>query len=79
MSNTQAVVVYTPVQDALYNGGMLIPLIGGLCAGLVVMLLLAWIAGKMSRSWRGPNGLVVGLCCVVSLVAGGAVFHWLTI
>lgn len=80
MADTQTVIVYrNRVEHDFYESGMLIPLIGGLGVGLLTMLFLAWLVGKLSRDWRGPNGLVVGACCVASLCAGVLTFHWLAI
>lgn len=78
MADTQTVIVYrNRAEHDFYESGMMIPLIGGLGVGLLTMLFLAWVAGKLSRDWRGPSGLVVGACCVASLVAGVLTFNWL--
>lgn len=78
MNNTQSIIVYrNPAEAAFWESGMLIPLLGGLGSFLIVMLILSAIANKASRDWRGPSGLVVGTCCVVSAAVGIFVFKTL--
>lgn len=80
MNQTQSVIVYRNRAEAdFWEGGYFIPLIGGLGAGLITMLVLAWIAQKLSRDWRGPNGYVVGAACVASVCVGLLVFKALFI
>lgn len=81
MSNTQSIVVYTPVEHALYNGGMLIPLMGGLLAGFLVFLVLAALFERVTRRWsigKLDNMLLAGFG-LVAAGCGAAVFQWLVI
>lgn len=77
--NQTHIVYRSRAEHDFYESGMLIPLLGGLGAGLITMLFLAWVAGKLSRDWRGPNGYVVGASCVASFCVGVLVFNWLMI
>ncbi len=81
MSNTQNIVVYTPVENALYNGGMMIPLIGGLAAGFVVFLLLAVAFEKITRRWSigKLDNMLLGGFGLIAAGIGASVFHWLVI
>ena len=67
--NAQTVVVYTPVQDALYNNGGVIPLLAGLGAGLVCFLLSIYLIGKIFGEKR-LNDLVFGSISMLSFAAG---------
>ncbi len=80
MNQTQSVIVYrNRAEHDFWEGGYFIPLVGGLGAGLITMLILSWIAGKLSRDWRGPSGLVVGGACITSVGVGILVFKYLFI
>jgi len=80
MNQTQTVIVYRNRAEAdFWEGGYFVPLVGGLVSGLVTMLILSWIAGKLSRDWRGPNGLVVGASCIASVCVGILTFKYLFI
>ena len=79
---TQSIVIYTPLQDALYNQGMFIPLIGGMGVGVITFLVLvklfeiiaAWL--KKPYHWGIPDRILV-IIAVISIIAGGLTFHWL--
>lgn len=80
MSQTQSIIVYrNPAEAAFWEGGYLVPLVGGLGAGFLFFLALMWIAGKVSRDWRGPSNFVTGAAGVASVCVGALVFHWLFI
>lgn len=73
---TQSIIVYrNPIEAAFWESGMLLPLMGGLGVGFIVFLLLMWIAGKVSRDWRGPPNWMTASAGVVSVIAGFLVFH----
>lgn len=78
--NTQTHIVYrNRAEHDFYESGMMIPLFGGLAAGFVTMLVLCWIAGRVTQRISGPSGLVVGASCVVSVCVGLLAFNWLLI
>lgn len=78
MSNTQSIIVYrNPAEAAFWESGMLIPLIGGLGTGFLVFIVLAAIAKKLSRDWRGPSNLALGAAGIASVAAGLLAFNWL--
>lgn len=80
MADTKTVIVYrNRAEHDFYESGMMVPLIGGLGVGLLTMLFLAWLAGKLTRDWRGPSGWMVGICCLASVAAGVLTFKWLFI
>ena len=81
MQSTQAIVVYTPVQDALYNGGMLIPLMGAGAAGLLVfVVLMKMFERKMNQSRNGKAAdWIMGGSALAAVVVAGLVFHKLMI
>jgi len=79
MSQPDTHIVYrNRAEHDFYESGMMVPLIGGLGAGFITMLILAAIAEKFSRGGR-QNGLVVGGCCIASLCVGVLTFNWLFI
>lgn len=74
---TQSVVIYTPVQDALYNSGLLIPLIGGMAAGVLVFVALSMMFGRWVNSPGGRRWAdwIMGGSAVIALTLAGFVFH----
>lgn len=80
MSDPQTHIVYrNRAEHDFYESGMMIPLIGGLGVGFIVFLLLAGLAKKLSRDWRGPNDFAMGAAIVVALCSGALMFQWLFI
>lgn len=71
---TQSIVVYTPIENALYNGGMMIPLIGGLGAGLILFILLIKLAERV-LGYRRMTEWIMGSIAVVSLIVAFLVFN----
>ena len=80
MSDVQRIVVYTPMEDALYNSGMLIPIGGAAVTGLIVFVVLMRIferkVGYGNR--RGAEWLVWG-SALAAIAAAALVFHKLAI
>ena len=82
---TQSIVIYTPLQDALYNQGMFIPLIGGMGVGVITFLVLvklfeiisAWLKKPYHWGIRGIPDRIVVIIAVISIIAGCLTFHWL--
>jgi hypothetical protein len=61
MSEPQTHIVYrNRVEHDFYESGMMVPLGGGLIVGFLVFLVLAWVAQKLSRDWRGPGNFAIG-------------------
>lgn len=73
------IVTASPAQYAFWYSGYGIPLIGGLGVGTLCFLALMWIAGKVSRDWRGPGNLTIGIAAAVSICVGFLVFNHLFI
>ena len=76
--STQTVVVYTPFQDALYNGGMVVPLIGSLVAGTLLFTVLMMLAERFLGIHRVTSFMAAGIA-TSSVALAVLVFHWLAI
>lgn len=78
---TQSVVIYTPVQDALYNQGLLFPLVGALVVGAIVFVALSMMFGRWVNSPGGRRWAdwVMGGSALAAIVAAGYTFHKLAI
>lgn len=78
---TQSVVIYTPVQDALYNGGLLVPLVGSLVVGGLVFAAIMMMTGRWVNSFGGRRWAdwVMGGSALAAIAAAGYTFHKLAI
>ena len=78
MSDPQTHIVYrNRAEHDFYESGMMIPLIGGLGVGFLLFLGLMAIIQMPRRGFHGPSNFAVGVAAVISLIAGGAAFHFL--
>jgi uncharacterized membrane protein len=78
---TQTIVIMTPVEDALYNGGLFFPLLGAGVAGLVVFMAIMISVGHWMNTSGGRRiaDWVTGGAALAAIVAAVLVFHKLAI
>jgi hypothetical protein len=78
VNQTQSIIVYhNPAQQAFWEGGYAVPIGAGLGVGFLLFLALMWVAGKVSRGWRGPSDLTMAGAAIASLGVGFLVFNYL--
>lgn len=75
---TQSIVVYSPIENSLYNDGMLLPLVGGLGTAFVVFILLMVWAERIFGNHKVNDLATVG-AATIALIAGALTFQWLFI
>lgn len=74
---TQSVVVYTPIEHALYAGGLLFPLLAALVVGTAVFVTISVITSRWlnrSENLHHADRFIAG-AALLSLVAAGFAFH----
>ena len=81
MQSTQAIVVYTPVEHAPYNDGMLIPLMGAGAAGLLVFVVLMKMFERRMNQMRNSKTAdwIMGGSALAAVATAALVFHKLAI
>lgn len=76
----QSIIVYrNPIEAAFWESNMLIPLLGGMAAGVGLFLLMMWVAGKIYQRRYGPPDWVIWFSAAVSIILSGWTVHCLII
>ena len=78
---TQSIIVYSPVEYALYQGGLMIPLLGACVVGGLVFVILARLFDRKLNSFgnSGSSDWLMGGFALVAFIAAALVFHKLAI